>query len=269
MRTAAAPGSLLSRRQALALLVDLGLVGAALCGCGDPITAEPPPSWTPPQTPGGFPDGHLYADNVDALFDVLLPAERDASGAVVSPGAREAGASKVLALDAFAPLAAARGLLPPLSEVMLSALAEGTPAFVAAVDADLDVLSAEQRPLTPFRDLPRELQEAVVDRALDDPLRQPVFELLRVAAFVAWLGAVENDLGLRAVGFPPFEDFADKLAVSGYPRTPDGRLIDTENEDLEQLEADGQLDDYTYNQQPKPTPGDDLTAVLDAGGDLY
>jgi hypothetical protein len=90
-----------------------------------------------------------------------------------------------------------------------------------------------------------------------------------VAAFLAWLGAVRSDIGLVAIGYPPFENHADGLAVSGYPRTTDGRLVDAEAEDLAALAASGELDDYTYNQVPAATAGVDLDDVLDARGDLY
>ena len=258
----------LSRRRALALLGDLCAVAAGLAGCAgesDPrASAWEPPSQTPSQTPADQP----YADNVDALMDVLLPAERDGAGVLISPGAREAGAAAVLDVDAFAKLAAARGLLPPLSDEVLSWLAEGADAFRTALGGELDLLALVQRPLATFRELSRPLQERVVDHALDDPILRPAVEFVRVACCFAYLGAVENDVGLQAVGFPPFEDFADGRAVSGYPRTPDGRLIDAETEDLAALEEAGDLDDYTYNLQPKPTPGDDLASVLDERGDL-
>ena len=49
--------------------------------------------------------------------------------------------------------------------------------------------------------------------------------VVRSACFVAYLGAAYSDVGLREIGFPPFENLADGLAVSGYPRTRTGRLI--------------------------------------------
>jgi hypothetical protein len=93
--------------------------------------------------------------------------------------------------------------------------------------------------------------------------------VLRAACFTSFLGAIDSDAGLRAVGFPAFEDMAAGIAVSGYPRTRDGRLIDAETEDLDALARAGELDDYTYNLQPEPTPGDDLSLVINADGDLY
>ena len=45
-------------------------------------------------------------------------------------------------------------------------------------------------------------------------------------------------------------------------------LIDAATEDLDALALTGQLDDYTYNLDPAPTSGDDLSAVLGPTGDL-
>ena len=57
-------------------------------------------------------------------------------------------------------------------------------------------------------------------------------------------------------------------AVSGYPRTRSGRTVDAAHENLAQLAAAHDLDDYTFNLAPAPTPGDDLTLLIDANGDL-
>jgi hypothetical protein len=210
-----------------------------------------------------------FTDDLDALFDVILPAERDAKGNVTTPGAREAGAMDVLRLKDFVPLATARGWIPPAPDAVTKTLADVDGAFRAALVADLDLRALAYDALTTFRDLPRKEQEDIVARAFDDPARRPGMLLVRAACFAAWLGAITSDLGLRAIGFPPFEDWDARLAVSGYPRTKGGRLVDPTIENLPALAASGQLDDYTFNRAPEPTPGEDLSTILDASGDLY
>lgn len=236
---------MLTRRQAL-LGLGLGLFAATTqtaCDVSD-STRDAQKRGAPKGTLDGAAAG--FTDNVDALFDLIIPAERDAVGNLISPGAREAKPDGILSIDRFAALASALGFLPPLSEATLRGFAELGGAFRVAINANLDALAFVERPLTPFRDLPRESQEAVVARAFDDERQRPAMLVLRAAAFFAWLGAITSDVGLRAVGFPPFEDFAAGIAVSGYPMGGE---------------------DYTFNEEPKATT-DDLDGVLDAYGDL-
>lgn len=258
----------ISRRVALTFLAELGAL-PLLSACAGDHERPPPPDWVVDEPPSQNAPTPAFADAVDASLDVFLPAERDDSGKVVSPGALEAGAGDLLALDDFARLAAARGLLAPFPEDVLALLDQGSAVFRAALNTELDVLATWQRPLTGFRDLPRWLQEAAIDDGMGDARVRPMLEVARVAAFLAFLGAVRSDVGLVAIGYPPFEDHADGLAVSGYPRTFAGRLVDAETEDLDALAASGELDDYTYNQAPAATGGVDLDDVLDARGDLF
>ncbi|MCA9664755.1 MAG: hypothetical protein KC503_04175 [Myxococcales bacterium] len=241
-----------SRREIIKIIGALGLPTLSL-GCGDPNAQAQP---QPRPDAGAPPDAQAararYRDNVAALMDVLIPAERDARGAVTSPGALEAGAEQVLELANLVHLLRGQGLLPPLPASFTDGLDGFDGALRALVNADLDVLAFAQAPLTPFRRLAREQMERAVQAGFDDPLRRPVFELVRTACFVAYLGAVTSDVGLRAIGYDPFEDFAGGVYVSGYPRR----------------RADGSMDDYTYNRAPAATPGDDLSGVLDADGEL-
>ena len=260
-----------TRRQALEMLLGLGVF--AVTGCGPSGSDDPAPDFAlPAQVPGGeVGERARHADDVDALCDVLLPTERNPAGEVLSPGAREADVDGALRIEDFVALATAQGLLPPLPDVDVRRFAvdlHAKEAFRALLNTELGVLASRHRPLTAFRDLPRELQEAIVEEAFDDEAQRPLLLVMRAACFLAFLGAVTNDVGLRAVGFPPFEDFADGRAVSGYPRTKSGRLVDVAKEDLRKLAAKGDLDDYTYNRDPAPTSGDDLSTVLDAAGDL-
>ena len=265
-----APPSL-SRRQALGTMFGFALGAvAALDGCKDPggdaVAAVPGLPAETSTTP--LPARAPYADNVDALYDVLIPAEHDAAGKITSPGAREVGADKVLRLATFVPLAVAQGLLPSLTDAEVSALGDLQGPFRAALNAELDLLALLQKPLTAFRDLPRALQETVVTAASADPVQRVPLLVVRAACFTAYLGAPYSDAGLRAIGFPAFENLADGLAVSGYPRTRSGRLIDASKENLARLAASGDLDDYTYNRAPASTTGDNLSLVIDANGDL-
>jgi hypothetical protein len=237
---------MISRRQAL-----LGLFLLTACGSGPRGDRSNEDRRKPPNEdlkPLGEPP---FEDNVDALFDVLIPAERDEkNGTLLSPGAREARPSDILSIDRFAALAVALGFLPSSSSSSppqleeLDALGDG---LRAALNANLDVLAFAEKPLTPFRDLPRAQKEAIVERAFDDDRQRPLMLVARAAAFFAYLGAITSDVGLVAIGYPPFEDFKGGVAVSGYP-TKDA--------------------DYTFNETP-PSGGDDLSAILDeATGDL-
>lgn len=191
------------------------------------------------------------AANIEALMDVILPAEYGANGSLVSPGAVEAGAYSVLQLDRLVPLARAQGLLPPLPDWIDENASVLDPATQGLISAELDRMASEYTLFTPFRELSRDQQERAVADAFVDPDRAPVMEFIRAICFLAYLGAVTSDVGLQAIGYPRFEDFADGLAVSGYPRT-----------------VDGVVDDYTYNLAPEATVGDDLSGVLNADGDL-
>lgn len=259
----------LTRRELLQVLGGLGISGAlSALGCGgsdgpDPETEKPPNRIDPPAA-----NARVHSDNVRALMDVLLPAELDATGRVVVPGALEAGADEILQLERFVSLARGQGLLPVALEPVLGAIETFDAALRLTLIADLDVLAFVQRPLTPFRKLPLELQERAVAAGFADPLRAPLLSYVRAVCFLAFAGAIRSDVGLRAMGYPPFEDHQGGIAVSGYPRTTSGRLVDPAAEDLEALAAAGQLDDYTFNRAPMPTAGDSLDGVLDARGDL-
>jgi hypothetical protein len=257
----------ISRRQALELLVGLGVLAGCAPSAADDSRATP--IALPAQTPNGdVAASGRFADDVAALCDVLLPSELDANGKLLSPGAREVDVDGALRIQDFVAIAGAQGFLPPLPDADVRRLGGATDAFRAALNAELEVLAARERPLTAFRDLPRATQEQIVANAFDDDTQRPLVLVARAACFLAFLGAITNDVGLRYVGFPPFESFDDGLAVSGYPRTKSGRLIDASKEDLASLAAKGDLDDYTYNRAPAATPGDDLTLILDASGDL-
>jgi hypothetical protein len=224
---------MLKRRELLRWAAAAGLLGACSDGVGLKPTLMLPdePGTQPPSSPP------LYADSVDALFDVLLPAEAG------SPGAREAGVDRVLEVEHFARLAVAQGLLPPLDEGVLSALDDLSGTARGALNATLDARAQLERPLARFSELDRTTQEKIVAHGFEDDAQRPVLLVMRAACFVAWLGAVVNDAGLRDVGFPPFENFDDGLASSGFS-------------------------DYSVNQPPAATAGDDLSSLLTAGGDL-
>jgi len=257
----------LTRRQTLEALLGVGILVA---GCTPGRDDQPANGLKmPDQVPGGeVPNAPRHADDVAALCDVILPTGRDKTGQVVSPGAAEADVDGVLRIQDFVALGIAQGLLPPLPDSFVARFSGAAEAFRAAANAELAVLASRHRPLTAFRDLPRDLQETIVAEAFADDAQKPLLVVLRAATMLAYLGAVTNDVGLRAVGFPAFESFADGLAVSGYPRTKSGRLVDATKEDLAALAGKGDLDDYTYNREPAATAGSPLATILDAAGDL-
>lgn len=223
----------LNRRDLLTWAAAAGLLHA----CSPPPPAKPTVRLPDEPPDSELPGAQRYADSVDALFDVLLPAEPG------SVGAREAGVDRVLELESFARLAVAQGLVPPLSEDVLSSLDDLSGGARAALNAALDARAQLERPLSRFSALDRAAQERIVAHAFDDDAQRPVMLVMRAACAVAYLGAVVNDAGLREVGFPAFEDFDAGLATHGF-------------------------DDYSVNRAPAPTVGDDLSTVLTATGDL-
>jgi hypothetical protein len=162
-------------------------------------------------------------------------------------------------------LAQGLGFLPALSDAALTAATTSEGGLRQALDVALDLAAARERPLTAFKDLPPDAKRRVVDAMFDTDATASLMEAARVVAFVAYLGAVYDDGGIVAVGFPPYESFADGLAVSGYPRTMSGRLVDATKEDLRALDAKGDLDDYTWN---VPPPAFAVLLGLTPQGDL-
>ncbi len=277
MKTASTPQarfgqSHLTRRaslQALTALVALGFGSFSVGSAGCSADASGPKAPALPREPDGdAPETGIFTDNVDALFDVLVPAEHDESGAVTRSGAREVFADQVLGIENFVGLAIAQGFLPMAAESVAGSLTGLATGFRSAMNQQLDAFALVEKPLTPFRDLSRNAKERIVVRAFADKITAPGFQILRAAALTGFLGAVHSDAGLVQLGFPPFENFADGLAVSGYPRTRSGRRVDAAKEDLAKLAAAHELDDYTYNRPPAATPGGELSGVLDANGDL-
>ena len=242
---------MISRREAFFLLCGVPLLGSVGCVRGKDGGSAPGVA-LPNQVPDGTVGGAAHADDVAAVCDVLLPTERDASGNVVAPGAFEADVDAVLRITDFVALGTAQGLIPPLPDADVARFSVAADALRDLANAELAVLAARHTPLTAFRDLPRDVQETIVSDAFADDAQKSLFTVLRAATMLAFLGAVTNDLGLQYVGFPEFENFADGLAVSGYPRM-----------------TNGQPDDYTYNRAPALTASPDpLLLILDVNGDL-
>jgi hypothetical protein len=224
----------LTRRELISWAAAAGLFQACGPAVSGPATTLKLPDQTPSRDPANAP---VYADSVDALFDVLLPLEAN------SIGAREAGVDLVLETEHFARLAVAQGFVMPLPETTLEALDDLAVAARATLNAALDARAQVEKPLSKFSELDRETQENIVAAGFADDAQRPVLLVLRAACFTAYLGAVTSDAGLQEIGFPPFESFADGLASSGFA-------------------------DYSVNQPPVATVGDDLSAVLTPLGDL-
>ncbi len=257
----------LTRRQALLGFALFALTTQACAGRSPAgaSTAEADPS---AKDPGTLSPRASYEDSTDALLDVLIPADRDAKGVVTCPGAREVSAGRLFGDKELVSLAQGLGFLPALSDDALTAATTSEGGLRDALNAALDLAAARERPLTAFKDLPKDVMSRVVGTMFDDATHLgtgALMEAARVVAFVAYLGAVYDDGGLVAVGFPPYESFADGLALSGYPRTTSGRLVDATKEDLHALAAKGELDDYTWNEAP---PAFAVALGLDARGDL-
>ena len=228
------PASAISRRELLlGIAAGLAALGCRGGGAGPIFTL-------PAQTPGGDPEVP-YADATDALWDAILPAERDAAGATVSPGARECGVDDVLVGQNPVRAAIALGLLPRQDEATVALFDDFAARARVFLNAELDALAQLERPLGTFATLSPAARDRVLAHALDDDRLGPPLLAARAACFLAYLGAVTSDLGLRAVGLPPFEDFADRRATSGYA-------------------------DYTFDRAP--TAGVDVSALVDANGDL-
>jgi hypothetical protein len=243
------PPAAISRRRFLAAMAS-GSASAALLLVGCRPSSELRPPMLPDQTAGEGPAAP-HTDSVDALWDVLLPTEYDAAGNVIAAGAREAGVDHVLAGENLLRAATELGLVSRLQEPVLALFDDFGGVARAALNQALDAAAALEHPLASFATLSPAQQDAVVQRGFDDERSAPLLRAARAACWLAYLGAVTSDVGLRAVGFPAFEDFDHGVAVSGYPRM-----------------TAGAADDYTYNQAPMPTVGDDLSLIVDANGDL-
>jgi hypothetical protein len=224
----------LSRREIL-------VVALAIAACRPPPRVSSP-SQRPDEIPGDPPPDERFSDSVDALFDVLLPAELDGNGALLSAGARETGADTVMETQSLVQLLIAQGLIGPLTADEIAAFDDLRGAARAGLNAQLDLLAEEEQPNTAFRHLSRPLQEKIVQRAFDDDAMKPLMQVLRTVCFVGWLGGTDDDRGLRELGFPAFEQPG-------------------------QLESHG-FSDYSFDRAPEATPGDDLSAVMTPTGDL-
>jgi len=256
-----------SRREVLAVLRALGL-GAAVAAVGGCRLDDDDDDEFEPDLEDLDVELTDVRANIEAALDVMLPGEWE-DGQLIRPGAVECGAFTVLQLDNLIGLSVGLGLLPALPDWIDEAAVSFDLVTRGLISVELDRIGSDVALLTSFRDLDRQQQEQAIANAFVHPDRAPLMRVLRSIAMLAYLGAITSDIGLIDIGYPPFEDFADRLAVSGYPRTvTDGRLIDAQTEDLAALAAAGELDDYTYNESPAPTPGDDLSQVLDADGDL-
>jgi hypothetical protein len=267
--------SKLTRREVLEVLAALGLAPMLGCAEEDDDRGIRRPGWLDPpdDTAPIVPD--VDADRtVRALLDVILPAERDEGGALRSPGALEVSALEVLAIRDFVPTARALGLVRDVGLAASLPIEPASEAFDEALRTllarELDARAASHTGGLLFVEASPAERERIVAEGFDDPALRPLLLLVRAACFVAFLGAVRSDAGLVAIGFPPFEDFEDRLACSGYPRSiREGRRLDPAVDDLAAYQARGDLDDYTYARAPAPTESDDLSMVIDEHGDLY
>lgn len=237
----------LSRR---ALLQSLVLLAAGCRAAPNRANDNAPAE---PIEPGEVDRDPKYADSVDALFDVLLP------------GAREVEAGRLFGDRELVSLVTGLGFLTTSDGEVLDALVDAGGGLRAAINGALDALATRRSPLSRFFELPLAARIEITNDAYDSEATKPLIELVRVVALVAYLGATYSDAGLVEIGFPPYEDFAAGIAVSGYPRTKKGRLVDWRKEDLAALERKGELDDYTYNEAPRPFT---VALDLDARGDL-
>lgn len=142
-------------------------------------------------------DDVTFEDAVDAAFETILPAERDADGKLTVPGAREAGAGRVLETEGFGLYALAQGFVPRVADRAIALIEQTGPSVRAAINVELDLLASAKRPLVAFKDLPAKLREEIIDAALDDGenARAGAMQLVRAACFTAWLGAVTSDVG--------------------------------------------------------------------------
>lgn len=254
----------------------LGAAGCTVAGCAPVADDEGP--WPDLDLPWDDGDARgldlVDVDEVErleieALMEVLLPADVDERGVVVGVGAREVRAFDVMRIRRFVPLAQSRGLLPRALGQEFDDAAALDRALIAVLAADLGARAQERVVGLPFRDLPREEQEQVVSDAFEDPRRRDLYQVARAACMLAYLGALYTDEGLVAVGFPPFADRGERLANTGYPRTPEGVIANPSAVDMAALRADGRLDHYSYDRRPGPTDDDDLSGVLSSTGDLF
>lgn len=251
-----------TRRRTLKLLSAIVVGGAVSCGDEDVSETEKWRIGSSDVPRFGFGSD---ADDVRALMDVLLPSE--SMGGVYSPGANDVGAFSLLQLGRYIPAARNLGVLPALPDVVLQEALDFETDIVAFIAAELNAVQDSAAPLTRFSQLSDSQKIDIVTDGFADTTTFPVYEYVRGVCFLAFLGAMESDAGLVAVGYPPFEDFSAGLAVSGYPRTHAGVFIDLGMDGPDALPASGEYVDYTFNETP-PLMMDWIEENLTPGGDL-
>jgi hypothetical protein len=173
-------------------------------------------------TGSGYSDEQRQA-TIKALMNVFLPGGG-------SPGAAEVGAYDALHARTFLPVAVALGLVPPLPDAWKNRLDDIDGLVKDLIVTELGAKTLLRHGLRKFESLPFADQTAIVADAAGGALAR-LYEYVRAATMIAFLSTPFTDEGLVAIGFAPYENFADDLHNSGstdftYDRVPtvDGRV---------------------------------------------
>jgi hypothetical protein len=195
---------MLGRRAVLALFGALPLAG---CDDDEPLTGSQAYSESTRRTV------------VEALLDVFLP-----SGGEGNPGAAEVRAYETLRSNTFVRVLIDLGFLPELPPAWMDRLDDIDGLVKDVLVRDLEAATFLHHGHRHFEHLSLAERTAIVDAQSQGPLRR-LYEYARAATMIAFLSAPWTDKGLVAIGFAPYQNFADDLHNSGatdfgYDRIP-------------------------------------------------
>jgi len=199
----------MDRRQFLKLLsfasVSLGPL-SSLVGCGEPTSEDVA------QAADNLTDDEKQK-TLDALFDAIIPSDGPRS-----PGAADVGVLEAMRLENFVPSLVNLGYLHSVPQTVMDNLHRVDALLRELLLVDLSAAAIIKSGVVgrKFIELSREDQREIIgDRLEGGPLRA-LYDLVRAACGICFLGALGNDKGLPVIGLSRYVNFADALHCKGY-----------------------------------------------------
>lgn len=199
----------MDRRQFLKLLSFASVSAvplSSLVGCGDAAGEDVA------QAADNLSDDEKQK-TFDALFDVIIPSDGPRS-----PGAADVGVLEAMRLENFVPSLINLGYLHSVPEVVMDNLHRVDALLRELLLVDLSAAALVKSGVVgrKFIELSsKDRREIVGDRLEGGPLK-PLYDLVRAACGICFMGALGNDAGLPVIGLPRYESFADALHSRGY-----------------------------------------------------